>query len=67
MEFFLKDIMKFLAIVIIFILAFVFSINNLYWYYVPKVRDAVKAKSNFDYMKEDGKDLVVKAGDRFGE
>ena len=59
--------MKFLAIVIIFILAFVFSINNLYWYYVPETRDAVKAKSNFDYMKVDGKELVVKAGERFGE
>lgn len=40
--FFLKDIMKFCSIFTIIFLAFVFAVNNLFWYYQYSVRSQIE-------------------------
>jgi transient receptor potential cation channel subfamily C protein 4 len=45
--FFLKDIMKFIFIFLIIFAAFMFSLNNLYWYYQSNTRGNVEIVSHY--------------------
>ena len=43
-----KDIMKFIFIFLIIFAAFMFSLNNLYWYYQSSVRGYVEVVPHMD-------------------
>lgn len=56
---FVKDIVKFVTIFVIIFIAFMFAINNLYWYYQKSVREQSQV-----FIRN--KSVGIKAEESFG-
>jgi hypothetical protein len=48
----IKDIIKFVCIFLIFFSAFIFALNNLYWYYNQDVRKRFEIKIPYNQKSE---------------
>ncbi|CAF0718901.1 unnamed protein product [Brachionus calyciflorus] len=59
----INDIFKFIVIFVIIFLAFMFSINNLYWYYLSNVRNNVEVNHHLD---DETNSSITRAEKAFG-
>jgi len=59
----INDIFKFVAIFVIIFLAFMFAMNNLFWYYTSNVRNSVEIVK---HLNPEDNSTLTKAEQAFG-